>query len=122
MADLNKVLLIGRLGAKPELRKTQAGISVARLSVATSHTTQSEGRLDKDTEWHSVVVFDKLAEQCVQFLDKGRLVYVEGSLRSRTWTGKDGQERTEREVKAHHVHFLSPRKAAEGEVAPLALA
>lgn len=123
MADLNKVLLIGRLGNKPELFKTQSGGSVAKLRVATSHTAHAPGSMEKDTEWHTVVVFDKLAEQCSQFLDKGRLVYVEGSLRSHSWTGKDGQEHTDREVRAHHVHFLSPRKApSESAGAPLALA
>ncbi len=117
MADLNKVLLIGRLGNKPELHKTQSGTAVARLRVATSHTTHAPGSMEKDTEWHTVIVFDKLAEQCSQFLDKGKLVYVEGALRSHTWKNKEGQERTDREVRAHHVHVLSPRQTqAEGAV------
>lgn len=115
MSDLNKVLLIGRLGIKPEAKKTQGGESLARLRVATSYeSSKGDGQFERETEWHNVVVFGRLADQCAEHLDKGRLVYVEGKLCSHTWTDKEGVERTEREVRAHHVHFLSSRPGETG--------
>lgn len=123
MSDLNKVLLIGRLGNKPELRKTQGDGCVAHLNVATSHETQkAEGQFERETEWHRVVVFGRLAEQCTAHLDKGRLVYVEGTLRTNLWKDKDNVERSEREVRARHVSFLGGRprqpdtQAADGNL------
>ncbi len=110
MADLNKVLLIGRVGVKPEVKKTQAGDSVSRLRVATSYeASKGDGQFERETEWHNVVAFGRLADQCAEHLDKGKLVYVEGKLCSHTWTDKAGVERTDREIRAHHVHFLSSR-------------
>lgn len=110
MSDLNKVLLIGRLGSKPELRKTQGDGCVAHLNVATSHESQkAEGQFERETEWHRVVVFGRLAEQCTTHLDKGRLVYVEGTLRTNMWKDSQNVEHTEREVRARHVSFLGSR-------------
>jgi single-strand DNA-binding protein len=110
MADLNKVLLIGRMGGKPEIKKTQAGDAVTRMRVATSYdANKGNGQYERETEWHSVIAFGKLAEQCAQFLDKGKLVYVEGTLRTSTWKDAQGQEKSEREVRARHVHFLSSK-------------
>ena len=107
MSDLNKVMLIGRLGGKPEIHKGQSGVAMCRMSVATSHSVQHDGRWEKQTTWHKVVAFDRLAEQCCEFLDKGRLVFVEGQLRADDWTDKDGVVHRGREVKASAVRFLS---------------
>ena len=93
MADLNKVLLIGNLGDKPDMKKVASGDNVARMRVATSHRTQAQGTVEKETEWHTVVAFGKLADLCGEYLDKGRLVYGEGTLRSRAWKDKEGQNR-----------------------------
>jgi single-strand DNA-binding protein len=122
MADLNKVLLIGNVGAKPELRKTKEGEGVVRIRVATSHNVQGDGQLEKDTEWHTVVAFGRQAEVCAEFLDKGRQVYVEGSLRSHAWKDKEGNEHIDREVRAHQVHFLGSPKSASSNAQPQALA
>lgn len=109
MSDLNKVMLIGRMGAKPELHKTGSGGAVCRMRVATSHGVQQEGKAERETLWHNVVVFDRLAELCAEHLDKGRLVFVEGSLRADSWRDKEGVVHDNREVRAHHVHFLGGR-------------
>lgn len=106
MTDLNKVMLIGRIGAKPELRKTQGGDAVCRLRVATSHGVRQEGQSERETLWHSVVAFDRLAELCAEHLDKGRLVYVEGALRATSWRDKEGVVHDSREVRAHNISFL----------------
>lgn len=109
MSDLNKVLLIGRLGGKPELKKTQTGEAMTRMRVATSYESNRNGQFERETEWHSVIAFGKLAETCSQHLDKGRLVYVEGTLRTNSWKDAQGVEKSEREVRARHVHFLSSK-------------
>ena len=106
MTDLNKVMLIGRIGAKPELRKTQGGDAVCRMRVATSHGVRQEGQSERETLWHSVVAFDRLAELCAEHLDKGRLVYVEGALRATSWRDKEGVVHDTREVRAHNISFL----------------
>ena len=107
MSDLNKVLLIGRLGDKPVLRQMPNGDSVTRLSVATSYRTSGKnGEHEKHTEWHKVSVFGKNAEHCAQFLDKGRMVFVEGSMHSHKWADKQGVERLDREVRAMQVTFV----------------
>lgn len=104
--DLNKVLLIGRLGAKPELKQTQGG-PVARLRLATSWEKRTgEGASERATDWHNVVVFGRQAEACAERLDAGRLVYVEGFLHTHSWKDKEGKERSDREVRAQYVNFL----------------
>ncbi|WP_462326748.1 single-stranded DNA-binding protein, partial [Desulfobaculum sp.] len=107
MASLNKVMLIGRLGRDPELRYTQAGQPIVNMRMATdeSYTNQQGERVDK-AEWHSVVVFGRQAEPCANYLRKGSLVYVEGSLQTRKWQGQDGNDRYSTEVKAQRVQFL----------------
>ncbi|MSP90770.1 MAG: single-stranded DNA-binding protein [Myxococcales bacterium] len=110
--DLNKVLLIGRLGGKPEIKKSAAGDPVARMRVATSFQREKDGVWEKETEWHTVVAFGRTAEKCGEFLDKGRLVYVEGALRSNEWTDKEGKARVDREVRARDVYFLDKAPAA----------
>jgi len=108
--SLNKVMLIGNLGQKPELRQTNSNLAVTRLSVATTENRKGpDGTWGKHTEWHNVTVFGKQAENCVQFLDKGRQVYVEGRLQTRKWQDKDGNDRRTTEVVASDVRFLSNR-------------
>lgn len=113
MSDLNKVMLIGRLGQKPELKQLPGGDAMTRLNIATSKSYTRNGVREESTEWHSVAVFGKQAETCVQFLDKGRLVFVEGALRSRQWKGKDGVEKQDREIRAESVSFLNNNPQAK---------
>lgn len=104
---MNKVILIGRLGADPEITSTQNGTKVANLRLATNESWKDKaGAQQERTEWHRVVVFGKLAELCGSYLSKGRQVCVEGSLRTRKWEDKDGQTRSTTEIVASSVHFL----------------
>jgi len=112
---LNKVMLIGRLGKDPELRYTQTGSPVASLRLATDESyTDKDGNRVERTEWHTVVVFERDAENCANYLAKGSLVYVEGSLQTRKWQDKQGQDRYTTEVKASRVRFLDRRGEAGG--------
>src|SRR3990172_12889570 len=101
MAGLNKVMIIGNVGRDPEMRYTADGNAMTTFSVATNHVyTPPDGERREETEWFSVVTWRKLAEQCSQFLQKGRRVYVEGRLRSRSWDTPEGQRRYRTEVVA----------------------
>ena len=117
---LNRVMLIGRLGRDPELRYTQNGSPVASLRIATdeSYTDKDGQRVDR-TEWHSVVVFQRSAENCNQYLRKGSLVYVEGKLTTRKWQDQNGQDRYSTEVRADRVQFLDRKGSNPGENAPM---
>lgn len=112
MASLNKVMIIGNLGKDPEMRFTPNGSPVTTFSVAVGRTyNTTEGERKTETEWFNVVTWNKLAEQCNQFLSKGRLVYVEGRLRTSTWEGQDGLKHYRTEVIANRITFLD-RQAA----------
>ncbi len=114
MANLNKVMIIGRLGTDPEMRFTPNGNPVTSFRMATSrYFTGAEGERKQETEWFTVTAWSKLAEQCNQFLAKGMRAYIEGRLRSRVWEGQDGQKRTQVEIVAERVLFLD-RQAAAG--------
>ena len=119
MASLNKVMVIGNVGSEPEMRFTPAGKPVTSFRVATNRIyTTPEGERKEETEWFTVVAWNRLAEQCNQFLGKGRLVYAEGRLRTRSWEGQDGQKHYRTEIIANRVSFLDKRAAAplaEGE-------
>ena len=107
---LNKVMIIGRLGRDPELRYTQSGSPVATLNVATDESYMDrDGNKVERTEWHRVSVFQRQAENCANFLTKGSLVYVEGSLQTRKWQDQNGQDRYTTEIKAQRVQFLDKR-------------
>ncbi len=107
MADLNKVMIIGRLGTDPEMRYTANGNAVTSFRVATNFvSTTPDGERREETEWFPVVAWRNLAEQCSQYLQKGRRVYVEGRLRTRSWEAPDGQRRFRTEVIANRVLFL----------------
>ena len=107
MVSLNKVMLIGNVGKDPELRFTPSGNPVTSFSVATNRVFNTpEGEKKQETDWFTVVAWNKLAEQCNQFLSKGKLVYVEGRLRNRSWDGTDGLKHYRTEVIANRVTFL----------------
>ena len=111
MKDVNKVMLIGRLGANPVLRETKNGVPVVHFPLATSRRLSSEskeGEPKEETQWHRVVTWGKQGESCAQFLEKGASVFVEGSMRSHKYEGKDGNARLAFEVHAESVSFLSP--------------
>jgi single-strand DNA-binding protein len=110
MASLNKVQIIGNLGADPEMRFTANGRAVTTLRVAVnrSYTTQ-DGERREETEWVRVVAWARLAEQASQYLAKGRSVYVEGRLSTREWEDKEGQRRFTTEVVAQDIQFLDRR-------------
>ncbi len=119
IASLSKVILVGNLGSDPEMRYTPNGKAVTSFSVATNRRyTTSGGESKEETDWFRVSVWGKQAEQCNQFLSKGKQVYVEGRLHARSWEGQDGQTRTSLEVNAERVLFLGRRGSAplaEGE-------
>ena len=113
MASLAKVMLIGNLGSDPEMRFTPSGTAVTSFSIATNRVyTAPDGERKQETEWFRVSAWRKQAESCNQFLSKGKLVYVEGSLRTRTWEDRDGQRRTTLEVNADRVLFLDRQPVA----------
>ena len=114
---VNKVILVGNLGADPETRYTASGGAVTNLRLATSDSwtdRQSNERRER-TEWHRVVMFGKLAEIAEQYLSKGRQVYIEGSIQTRKWQGQDGQDRYTTEVVARDMQMLSGRGGGGGD-------
>lgn len=107
MANLNKVLLIGNLTRDPELRYTPTGVAVANLGLAVNRRFRDKtGELKEDVCFLTVTVWDKQAEACCQYLQKGSPIFVEGVLQSRSWEGNDGQKRTTIDVRAERVQFL----------------
>jgi len=113
---VNKVILIGRLGADPEVRYTQEGMMVTNLRLATNEYRKDKSgeRVDR-TEWHRVVAFGKLAEICGNYLSKGRLVYIEGSLRTRQWEDKEGNKRSTTEIMANSMQMLESKGGGREE-------
>jgi len=113
MAGLNKVMIIGNLGKDPEMRYTANGKAVTTFSIACNRNfTGQDGERREETDWFSIVTWDKLAETCSQFLQKGRRAYVEGRLHTRSWDGPDGNKRYRTEVIANTVLFLDRAQAA----------
>ena len=116
MASLNKVQIIGNLGADPEMRFTANGRSVANFNVACSRRfTTRDGEQREDTEWVRVVCWERLAELAGQYLSKGRSVYVEGRLQTRQWEDRDGNSRWTTEVVANDIQFLGSRGGGRGD-------
>ncbi len=112
---LNKAMVIGHLGADPEMRYTANGNAVTTFNVATSRQFQGpDGERREETEWFRVVTWNRLAETCSQYLTKGRLVYVEGRMQTRSWEGQDGQKRYTTELIAQEVKFLGGREGGGG--------
>ncbi len=113
MVSVNKIIIIGNLGSEPEMRFTPNGNPVTSFRVATNwRYTTAEGERKEETEWFTVVTWNRLAEQCNQFLTKGRLVYAEGRLRTRSWDGQDGQKHFRNEIIANKVTFLDKQAVA----------
>jgi single-strand DNA-binding protein len=113
MLTLNKVMIIGNVGTDPEMRFTPNGNPVTTFRVATNWVyTTPDGERKQDTEWFTVVAWNRLAENCNQFLTKGQRVYAEGRLRTRAWEGQDGQRRSRSEVIANRVLFLDRQAVA----------
>jgi len=112
---VNKVILVGNLGADPETRYTASGAAITNINIATSESWKDKqtGENQERTEWHRVVFFNRLAEIAGEYLRKGSQVYVEGSLRTRKWQGQDGQDRYTTEVVASEMQMLGSR-AGEG--------
>jgi single-strand DNA-binding protein len=112
---LNKMLVIGNLGGDPEMRYMPNGDPVTSFSVATNRRyTTRDGEQREETEWFRVTTWRQLAEQCNQYLTKGRRVYVEGRLKTSTWTGQDGQTRITVEIDANQVVFLDSGPMGQG--------
>ncbi len=111
MAGLNKVILIGNLGRDPEVRYSQSGAAIATFSIATSESWKDKNTGEKveKTEWHRIVIYDKLAEVAKQYLRKGGQVYIEGRLQTRKWTDQSGAEKTTTEIVCRDMVLLSSR-------------
>lgn len=113
MAGFCKAMIIGNLGRDPEMRYTPSGKPVTTFSVAVSRRfTTAEGEQREETEWFKVIAWNKLAETCNEFLSKGRKVFVEGRLQTRTWEGQDGQKRTSVEIVASEMVLIDKPKTA----------
>jgi single-strand DNA-binding protein len=111
---LNKVMLIGNLGADPEMRYTPTGKAVTTFRIAVNRTwrDQASGEQQRDTQWFNIVTWQQLAEFCSRYLSKGRSVYVEGRLQTRSWDAPDGTKRYMTEVVAQEIILLDPRPTA----------
>ena len=114
MAGVNKVIILGNLGADPELRSSPSGVTSCRLSIATSMnwTDKGSGEKKEKTEWHRVVFFGKLAEIAEQYLDKGSQLYVEGKLQTRKWQDKDGNDKYTTEILGNEMNMLGGRQSS----------
>jgi len=119
--SVNRVILVGRLGKDPEVKYTPSGAPVAKFSLATDEVFKDRsGEQQRRTEWHNIVAWNKLAEICGEYLTKGKLVYIEGSIRSRQWEDQAGNKRTAYDIVAARMQMLSSK--AEGDRAAAAAA
>jgi single-strand DNA-binding protein len=111
MKGVNKVIILGSLGQDPEVKFTQGGAAITNISVATSEKWKDKntGQMQERTEWHRVVIFNKLAEIAGEYLKKGSKVYLEGSLRTRKWQGQDGSDRYTTEIVADEMQMLDSK-------------
>ncbi len=113
---VNMTILIGRLGRDPETRYTGGGTPVCNFSMATDESyTDKSGQRQKKTEWHNIVGWGKLAENCAKLLSKGSLCYVEGRLQTREWNDRDGNKRRTTEIVIHRMRVLTPKESGQGE-------
>ena len=116
MASVNKVIIVGNLGKDPEVRYLPSGAAICNITVATSRQwkDKTSGERQEETEWHRIVFFDRMAEIAGEYLKKGRPVYVEGRLRTRKWTDKEGVERYTTEITATDMQLLGSRDGGGG--------
>jgi single-strand DNA-binding protein len=117
MASVNKVLLIGNLGADPETRYAPSGDAICNIRLATTETWRDKatGERREATEWHRIGFYGKLAEIAGQYLRKGSQVYIEGSLRTRKWQDKDGKDQYTTEIRANEMKMLGSRQGGDGD-------
>lgn len=115
MSGINKVILIGHLGKDPEIRTLDGGVSVASFPLATSETFNKDGRKVEQTEWHNIVMWRGLADVAAKFLQKGKLVYIEGKLRTRSFEDKEGIKKYTTEVVAENFTMLGRKSDFEPE-------
>ena len=115
MNGINKVILLGTLGADPEIRHTQGGVTVANLSVATTEKwrDKTSGEQKEATEWHRVVFFGRIADVCGEYLKKGSQIYVEGKNQTRKWQDKNGNDRYSTEIQGRDMQMISSRQKEE---------
>lgn len=111
MSGINKVILVGYVGRKPELKYTSAGVPVCNFSLATTERLGKDdsGQAREHTEWHRVTCWRRLAEICAQWVDKGQLLYVEGRLRTREWQTQEGEKRRTTEIEMDNMQMLGGR-------------
>jgi len=116
MASVNKVIIIGNLGKDPEVRYAPSGSAIANVTIATSRNwkDKTSGERQEETEWHRVVFYDRLAEIAGEYLKKGKSVYVEGRLKTRKWTDKEGVEKYTTEIIAQEMTMLGGREGGGG--------
>lgn len=115
MASINKVILIGNLGRDPEVRYTSSGTAVCNLSIATTRSWKDKqsGEKQEETEWHRIVLYDRLAEIAGEYLQKGRSAYIEGRLKTRKWQDKDGRDTYTTEIVGESLQLLGGKEEAE---------
>ncbi len=116
--DLNKVMLIGRLGKAPEVNYTQNGTAVATLSVATTNSVKRGDKWEDETEWHCVVAWGRLAEVASEYMNKGTLVFIEGRLKTRSWEDREGNKRHVTEIVAATLNMLRGGGQGQGARQP----
>jgi len=115
MAGVNKVILLGNLGGDPEMRYLPSGVAVANFSLATTETyTNKEGEKVTKTEWHKIVAFRRLGEICGEFLSKGKQVYIEGKIQTRSWDDRDGNKKYMTEIVADTMQMLGSKGSGGG--------
>lgn len=114
---VNKIILIGRLGADPEVRYTQEGAMVTNFRLATDEQWRDKsGERVQRTEWHRIVTFGKLAEICGNYLSKGRLVYIDGRIQTRSWDDRDGNKRYTTEIVAQNMQMLERKEQGSDQI------
>lgn len=116
MAGINKAILVGRLGKDPEIRYTPSGTAIANFTMATSENYKDkDGQKQERTEWHRIVAFGKLAEICGEYLAKGKQVYIEGRIQTRSWDDKDGNKKYMTEIVANTMQMLGKPEDASAQ-------
>ena len=113
---MNKVILIGNLGADPEVRYTQSGSAVANFNLATSERWKDKsGNVNESTEWHRIVVWNKLAETVGEYLGKGSKIMVEGKIQTKKWQDQNGNDRYQTDIVASTIEFIEPKRSSQGD-------
>jgi single-strand DNA-binding protein len=117
MSSINKVFILGNLGKDPEVRYAPSGAAICNITIATSRSwkDKTSGEKVEETEWHRVVMYDRLAEVAGEYLKKGKPVHIEGRLKTRKWTDKDGTERYTTEIIANEMTMLGGREGGDGQ-------